>query len=113
MTSKLLLRKPNKSKFMVTTSPAVEKILSDGILHVPKIISPVSFQIPSRKYFPDKVIPSMYQATRIKLQEELDKQVLIAITTDAWKSRAVENYTAVTAHYITDDWKLKSSILEK
>lgn len=80
--------------------------------YVLKISSPVSFQIPSRKYFSDKLIPSMYQATRIKLQEELDKQILIAITTDAWTSRAVENYTAVTAHYITDDWIMKSTILE-
>ena len=81
-------------------------------LKIKTSISPVSCQIPSRKYFSDKLLPNISQQTRIQLQEESDKHILIVITTDTWTSRAVKSYTAVTVHYITNDWVMKSKILE-
>jgi len=35
----------------------------------------------------------------------------VARTTDHWTSPNDETYTTVTAHYIDDDWKLQSAVL--
>lgn len=36
----------------------------------------------------------------------------VCLTTDTWTSNATQNYIAVTAHYISKNWKLKSVLLE-
>lgn len=36
----------------------------------------------------------------------------ISLTTDTWTSMATQNYMAVTAHYISKDWQMKSVLLE-
>ena len=35
----------------------------------------------------------------------------LALTTDIWTSRATQAYVAITAHYITEEWKIQSYVL--
>uniref|UniRef100_A0A3P8P8X8 BED-type domain-containing protein n=1 Tax=Astatotilapia calliptera TaxID=8154 RepID=A0A3P8P8X8_ASTCA len=36
----------------------------------------------------------------------------VALTCDAWTSRAVDSYVTITAHYLTADWQLLSYVLQ-
>lgn len=36
----------------------------------------------------------------------------IALTHDGWTSCATESYSTVTGHFITDDWELRSVVLQ-
>ena len=36
----------------------------------------------------------------------------VALTSDGWTSRATESFLIVTAHYITSEWEMKSSVLQ-
>ena len=35
----------------------------------------------------------------------------VAFTTDLWTSTALHGYITVTAHYITDEWEMKTAML--
>ena len=48
--------------------------------------------------------------TKQKLQESIPVRNL-AVTTDIWTSRATEAYMIITAHYISDEWKVESNVL--
>lgn len=63
------------------------------------------YNVPSRRYFTDTAIPTLYNETK----SEADR---IAITCDAWTSIATESYATVTAHFITDECQLVSHVLQ-
>ncbi|KAK6186650.1 hypothetical protein SNE40_005936 [Patella caerulea] len=47
-----------------------------------------------------------------RVKRQLQEADTISITTDAWTSRATENYVAVTAHFIDNDWHVQNYTLE-
>ncbi|XP_065199244.1 zinc finger BED domain-containing protein 4-like [Sycon ciliatum] len=53
-----------------------------------------------------------HDAARKELVTKLAGATSIAITTDAWTSKAVVSFVTYTSHYVTDDWKLVSHVLE-
>ena len=36
----------------------------------------------------------------------------IGLTTDCWSSKATQSFVTITAHFIDDDWKLVSAVLQ-
>ena len=52
-----------------------------------------------------------YSHTKKALQSYLDKVSGVSITTDAVTLSTHESYITVTAHFITDKWKLESVVL--
>jgi len=71
------------------------------------------YQPPSRKYFSNTAIPSLYATERAKLQEELSSSVkFYSGTTDLWSSAGMKPYISYTIHYINSDWKLTSKCLQ-
>uniref|UniRef100_A0A673J6Y6 BED-type domain-containing protein n=1 Tax=Sinocyclocheilus rhinocerous TaxID=307959 RepID=A0A673J6Y6_9TELE len=70
------------------------------------------YKIPSRRFFAETVIPNLYQSTKTTVLESLKKAGKIALTCDAWTSVATDSYITVTAHYISDDWRLLSHVLQ-
>ncbi|XP_067676420.1 E3 SUMO-protein ligase ZBED1-like [Haliotis asinina] len=42
----------------------------------------------------------------------IEKAENVSITTDSWTSRATENYIAVTAHYVNEEWRVENFVLE-
>ena len=61
-----------------------------------------------------------FSAPAKKLQEGIDKfETMLAsatgvtLTTDMWKSMAIEGYLTATAHFIDQTWELKSVVVEK
>ncbi|XP_041361015.1 E3 SUMO-protein ligase ZBED1-like [Gigantopelta aegis] len=69
------------------------------------------YQLPSRTYFAETVIPNMYQECRADVISSL-KDVPVALTTDGWTSRATQSYVTITTSHITEDWNLKSFVLQ-
>ncbi|XP_005101836.1 zinc finger BED domain-containing protein 4-like [Aplysia californica] len=69
------------------------------------------YEIISRKRLTSQLLPSRYQEEKDKLICELKAVNDVAVTSDCWTSRSNEAYTTITAHYITSQWELKSSVL--
>ena len=70
------------------------------------------YNVPSRKYFSNTVIPALYEETQRGIVKELSEAAYVALTTDGWTSRATESFLTVTVHHITSEWELKSSVLQ-
>ena len=67
------------------------------------------YTVPSRMFVINS-LKQQYSIMKQKLQESLSIRNL-AITSDIWASRATEAYMTITAHYISDEWKMKSNVL--
>ena len=57
-------------------------------------------------------LPTLYQGTMEELLHQLSKIEYCSITTDIWTSQTIMEYVTVTCHFLTDDWELKSVVLE-
>ena len=64
------------------------------------------YTVPSRTFVMNS-LKQRYSILKQKLQESMCARYL-AFTTDIWTSRATEAYMTITAHYISDEWKLES-----
>lgn len=70
-----------------------------------------NFKIPSRKYFSDYKIPKMYDEIKMKIQTKLSSVKFIALTTDCWTSNNGHPFIGLTAHAISNKWKLETFCL--
>lgn len=72
------------------------------------------YQLPSRKTISTVMLPALYHQTKAELKMELGPECnySVCLTTDLWTSRSNESYIAVTGHYMTDDFELKTILLD-
>lgn len=54
------------------------------------------YKIPSRQYCTEKVIPALYEDTRGEVEKAVTCTKRVALTCDAWTSRATESYITIT-----------------
>ena len=88
----------------VADDPSVKKLMAK---------SDPKFQVPSRKYFSQQMIPNKYEAVKCKIQNELSKCKYCAITTDLWTSQHQNrSYISLTAHFVTPEFHLKARCLQ-
>jgi len=69
------------------------------------------YQIPNRKRISEDI---KAKAEKIKeaIKEELQKSASkICLTTDTWTSSAIESYMAITAHFLSKDWKTNHLVI--
>ena len=70
------------------------------------------YEVPSRTHL-RAVIKKRYVETRKELTGLLQLQApAIALTMDAWTSKAVQSFQTFTCHFVNDEWKLKTFVLE-
>lgn len=67
---------------------------------------------PTRKSISHSLIPLMYKETRDKIVEKLKLTSSIALTTDGWSNSNNTPFVAVTAHFIDEECKLMSVLLD-
>lgn len=67
------------------------------------------YDIPSRVSFSNQ-IKKEYEDKKIELKK-IVPPASVFLTTDAWMSLNTESFTTVTAHFITEDWMLRSVVL--
>ncbi|XP_065326764.1 E3 SUMO-protein ligase ZBED1-like [Pelmatolapia mariae] len=84
---------------------------NEGFSYMIKTLEP-RYVIPSRRFFADTAVPNLYIDVKRKVEESLSTAERVALTCDAWASRAVDSYVTITAHYLTADWRLLSYVLQ-
>lgn len=95
---------------MVTDMRPFSIVEDSGFKKLLNVLEP-RYDIPSRQYFSSHIIPRQYE----KAKEELSKQLVgktPAFTADSWTSCATESYTTYTAHFLDDQWILRSYVLD-
>lgn len=70
------------------------------------------YTLPLRRYFSETAVPALYSECKDHILESLSNTDRVAITCDAWTSITTESYVTITAHYITDEWKLAACVLQ-
>ena len=81
-----------------------------SIVDSPTFRALFSTKIPCVKTLTSHIL-QLHQYNRKKLFSDL-KLRLPSITTDTWSSKSKRNYSAVTCHWITDDWELKYGLFD-
>ena len=81
-----------------------------GFTQLIEVLEP-RYNMESRTYITNTLIPEMYSELKTKIQKELDSATYLSLTTDAWTSRSTKSFTTVTAHFINEQWKLISYVL--
>lgn len=64
------------------------------------------YTIPSQRYFTNTAMPTLYNQTKTDVMASLLR------VGDAWTSVATKSFVTLNAHHITDNWKLKSHVLQ-
>ena len=73
---------------------------------------PITYGLPSRKYFTEEALPWLYTATRERVADKLASVSYFSTTVDLWSSRTLKPYLRLSVHYINEDWKLKNVCLQ-
>ena len=96
---------------MIVTDLQPVCIVEDrGFLQFLHVIDP-KYVPPSRRSIMRDHLPQLYASKCAELKKELEGITHCSITTDCWTSRATEGYITVACHYVSDDWELKSVVL--
>ena len=98
-------------KMLVLDMQPANIVHDEGFQDFLKVIDP-KYIPPSRRTIMRDHLPSLYESIVKKLRDQLAKIEYCSITTDIWTSRATMGYVTVTCHFLTDEWELKSVVLE-
>lgn len=74
-------------------------------------LNPV-YVLPSRKTLSCTLLPMQYEEIYNKCRQLTENIKSVVLTTDCWTSRNTENYLAVTAHFLSETFELKTLLLE-
>lgn len=99
------------ARFMVKDLRPFSVVSNEGFCDLVNTLDP-NYIIPSKTYFSQTVIPDMYEKVKAEVLESLSGSHTVALTTDGWTSRATESYVTITSCHITEDWCLKSFVLQ-
>ena len=84
----------------------------DGLQQVlRKALQNAEYKIPCRGTI-DKMLTDMYNTNMESIKGAVKNSRAIALTSDFWTSLDNESYCVIICHWITDDWNLKSVVLE-
>ena len=97
---------------MIATDLQPLSVVEDkGFVELMKVMDS-RYTLLSRHTVTSSHLQDIYKSVKIKLQAQLNSVSHIALTTDIWTSRQTLSYCCVTAHFLTTDWELKSTVLE-
>ena len=65
----------------------------------------------SRSHFTRVLLPAKYESVKASITDSLSNIGCCSLTTDMWTGYHSRSYMAVTAHTVSDDWKMKSFCL--
>ena len=82
-----------------------------GLQEFLKVIDP-KYIPPSHCTIMRDHMPGLCKNATEELHSHLMKVEYCSITTDLWTSQATMGYVTVTCHFLTDDWELKSVVLD-
>jgi len=92
----------DEQAFSVAESPSFKALVA--------VLNPRA-SLPSKKTL-IKEVEEQAKIARDKIKAELNgNQSNMCLTTDGWTSIALDSYQAITAHWISDDWRLRHLLL--
>lgn len=97
--------------FIAKDMMPVSTVENVGFKRLLKVLDP-RYQLPGRKHFSRTALPQLYTECREIIEKELQSVSYFATTSDLWSSRTSEPYMSLTAHFIDQDWTLKSKCLQ-
>ena len=100
--------------FIVKDLMPTSVVQGDGFHKLIERLDP-RYQLPSRKTFSDRVIPTMYNSLKdSKVLPGLKEAKYISLTSDCWTSRINQSYISITAHFlkVKFDWQFEHFVLE-
>ncbi|KAK7916754.1 hypothetical protein WMY93_012515 [Mugilogobius chulae] len=117
-----------KTKYPAS-SPRAKKITSLLLAHICKDLRPYNvvenegfrelleeceprYTVPTRHYITEIAMPRLYAEVKNNVVESIAYANRVAITCDAWTSRATQSYITVTCHYVSPDWEMVSHVLQ-
>lgn len=71
-----------------------------------------SYELPSRFTISRSLLVNKYEDVCAKMSVVLNGVEFVTLTTDMWTSSSTESFMAVTAHFVSNDWKLHSMLLD-
>lgn len=71
-----------------------------------------SYKLPDRKTISGSLIPAAYEECMHNVLTRMATVKSVCLTTDCWSSAAQDSFIAVTAHFIDDEFKFESVLLE-
>jgi len=98
---------------MVASSGRPISIVEDGGLQqvLRTALQNDEYKLPCRRTI-HKLLTDMYNKNIENIREAVQNSKAVAITSDLWTSLGNESYCGIICHWITDDWNLKSVVLE-
>lgn len=70
------------------------------------------YNIPSRKYFSTKLIPQLYEKTKVDCGKKFVDIKWVSFTTDMWSSLANDDFLSLTGHFVNSAFELEHIFLE-
>jgi hypothetical protein len=65
-----------------------------------------NYNIPSRNYFTDTIIPDIFQKVKTELQTSLDKATKISLTTDIWTAPTNNSpFLSIKGHWLSNEFE--------
>ena len=71
-----------------------------------------NYEIPSRKYVTNNVLPSMHTQLMKKVKQILEEAKYISFTTDIWTSISNDAFMSLTAHCLENMFVQKTAVLQ-
>ena len=68
--------------------------------------------IPTCWFITEKAVPKLYKDMKEKVKETISSAERVAITCDAWTSRATQSYVTFTCNHISPQWEIVSNVLQ-
>ncbi|XP_067648865.1 E3 SUMO-protein ligase ZBED1-like [Haliotis asinina] len=85
---------------------------NDGFVKFFAALEP-RYKLPNRKKtLSQKLIPELYETTKLAVLSDLATCLNIALTTDGWTSRSTQGCITITSQHISNDWKIVSYVLQ-
>lgn len=81
-----------------------------GFQHFVRCLQP-GYEMPSRKTITEKYVPELYLETKNTLEGFINQAKYVSLSTDCWTSVANMPYIGITAHFIDENWILRSCCL--
>lgn len=71
-----------------------------------------SYKMPDRKTISKSLVPAAYEECKANVISELKNVRHVTLTSDCWSSCAQDSFLALTAHFVTEDFRLESALLD-
>lgn len=100
------------AEMIAVDNQPISMLENNGFQRLINILKP-KYQIPSRKYMSEVVIPEVYTKVKNAIRAEIAKAKAISITTDIWTcTNNLLGFLSYTAHWLDEEFGLQHRVLQ-